>query len=579
MVFALCTASAVTFADGEFAPAPDAEVGRDRLHAAVVAAPFELREGASLSYFSTSAFPHPGVAHAQTAGRLAASLALPGAEVFAAVGFTANRDELTAPHLILAVGDLSLGAKVARPLGGGLSLGGALTAELPAGVGSVSVAPAAVGGQAAAFGLWRGAAGSVPLAVAAELSLSLDRTEALLPTDPAPTIEQEYALGATRFAVVGVGLWVSARPWRALAPFVELRLDAPLGAGAALSDSTTGAVVSYAAASAWRATPGLRWEPLAGLSFEGAVELGTGGAAIRGYAPAPPWEARFALTYAFDPRRAHGTPLPLPAPMPMLVESAPATGWIEGVVVAENEAPVAGVEIHLPGVNRPPVATGDDGRFRTYALPPGSVALIARKAGYLAATGRVNVAAGQAVGARLTLTAEPPPAPTATLAVRVSDELGEPLSAQVRVTGAAMRDGLTRRETGTWLAEGLAPGKLAVTALASGRLARRREVTVAGGAAAALELTLPRAPTPRAVELEMGLVKIARPIAFEGDAVAPGAAALVDEIADALLRSDAGVVVAGPAARARALAQALVARGVRATPKAEAGTLELRVAP
>lgn len=564
----------------------------DRLSSARIAPAGELRFGAFVGFFSTDQFPRPGVAHAQTNGRLAAAFVpIEDLEVFASVAALANRNEQTVPRLIQAVGDLSAGVKYGFTFSHGLRAATLLSLQLPAGVGSVSLAPSALGLTAAVLGGWepREVFSDLPvdLSLRAQAAFVLDRTGALLPEDPLPTLEQEYALGASRYSRATLAVWASARLPYDLAPFVELSADAPLFVpDAALAESTRDEPVSYPEVVAWRVVPGLRWAAMRGLALEAALELGLGGAVIRGFASAPPWALRIGASFALDPVRAAEAPRPPPpppAPVVMIVpapQPEPTTGWIEGRVLYADGSPASGAVVTLAGWDRPPVASDEEGRFRTYPLPPGKVALVARKPGYRAATGTAEIAAGKAVGAMLMLEPEPPPPPAAQVAVRVSDEAGLPLGARVVFAGPVERAAVAGPETGTVLFADLPPGPYAVTAFAEGRLARRRALVADGGGPQAMEVQLlPAPPKPGVLVGERG-VQLLRPLAFTSkSALEPSAAPLLDEVLDALLRLPRlawvrveAHVARGPGkperaveqtrARAQAVAAALAARGL-----------------
>lgn len=89
------------------------------------------------------------------------------------------------------------------------------------------------------------------------------------------------------------------------------------------------------------------------------------------------------------------------------LEALPRVGSIEGRVVSESGAPIAGASLTLSGPASRTLVSGSDGRFTASDLPPGTYSVRAEAENYLIKQESVEVAPRETVQPEITLIAQP----------------------------------------------------------------------------------------------------------------------------------------------------------------------------
>lgn len=530
---------------------PSSEVGPAQL----------LRIGLDGSVSAGRVFPEPGVDHRLTRTTVrAAFTARGGWELFGSI----SGATFTGARLLSSQGDATLGVKW-KP--GGRGSWWALDAQMlfPSGLeGGFPVTNATSLTLRAIAGWKLGTWGGLDCRIDAMAGADLDRTRNLLAEGVVLTPLERYGLGiqSGAFAVGGVALSAVKGPWM---PFVELSAAVPT------IDATDAAPKLTIA----RATGGVRWAFAQGASLEAALDVGLGDPAMNAlFRTAPPWEGRAGLSIAFDPIRSLGPVPPPPAPEVRTVyvdrvvpaepvAPAPAeTARLTGRVLDPSGRPLAGALVEAEGTH---FATDGEGRFEA-VFAPGRVGLFVKHPDFEPLTNTQELASGARVALELRMKARPA---GARLVLKTAPGGG---ALSLRAKGD--RDFTRTFDAGAdVILDELTPGRWRLLVWGDEVLADVREVEPAPRQVLTLDWKTRARPEKSALSAADGWSPAA-PVAFVRDSLADTAAPLLDEWADALLRSDARVrfvllVVKGAAeaenrARARSIVHALVARGVPA---------------
>jgi OOP family OmpA-OmpF porin len=130
-----------------------------------------------------------------------------------------------------------------------------------------------------------------------------------------------------------------------------------------------------------------------------------------------------------------------------------------------------------------------------------------------------------------------PPKP-GTVRGRVTDEVGAPIQASVKITGTQAADLPVNPSTGGYEAS-LPPGEYTVRAEATGFLSRERHVSVATGTVVVIDLGLRAKPKKSLVELVKDEIKVKGTIHFKknGASLDPNSMQLLDEVVDLIARN------------------------------------------
>ena len=324
-------------------------------------------------------------------------------EAFATLSARAVSNTLGSPQLTQSVGDLSLGGKGVYPVNDVLSLGALLRLNLPSGAESVGLSLKATGVDA--LGLVTAdlrQAVDVPARFHLNFGLLIDNRDKLFPF----TLDrvERFGQGIYDYDRFLVGLSADA-PVQYVTPFVEWTTEFPLNH---TCDGTVqqGCVVDlgFPSYASWL-TLGARSEPVEGLSFMAAVDIGVTTSESQGTPAIPGWNLVGSIAYSLNPSGTRVVEVPVEVPVAP-VDVPPALSHVLGSVVESGtNEPIAGVRIRYVGTDYTDQITGADGRFRTFDFAPGSpVTIELSHPDYVAMTMAVTIADAPVSG---TITLEP----------------------------------------------------------------------------------------------------------------------------------------------------------------------------
>jgi outer membrane protein OmpA-like peptidoglycan-associated protein len=523
-------------------------------------------------YLSLGAFPVQGAQDIRSAVTFAASYQpFAWGEVFLAYGASANSSSRTAPNLLQALGDLTLGVKVSREWARGLWAGVDLRLLTFSGVGNQGLDRFAVGVRPTLLATYDFRTLSRYAAVIATLNLgfTFDSTGGLV-KDQRLTASEEFALDVNRYHRFNFALAAEV-PLPFVTPFLEYGFALPL-VGSDVLVGPDGVPVSTTAAMGHRLGLGLKVTAvkdvtlLTGFSFGLAQRVGLGVPAT------PPWNFWFGASFAIDPFQRGETRFVETLRDRKTLEASAVR--LEGVVTdVDSRKPVAGVVIALGGGARPS-ATDEGGAYRTLELSGPSATVTATREGYRTLQREVTLEAGRPT--RLDLVLDPE-VRKATFEISTSSEK-RPVKATVSFSGAAEARLETLENPQGPLTTELPPGRYTVTASAEGYLSQVREVQVTSGASLPVAFELVPAPSKMLVVLRGDKIEIAQQVHFATGkaAILADSYNLLQQVADVIIkngvkkikveghtdnRGDKAANQALSEARARSVADFLVSQG------------------
>jgi outer membrane protein OmpA-like peptidoglycan-associated protein len=305
-------------------------------------------------------------------------------------------------------------------------------------------------------------------------------------------------------------------------------------------------------------TVGARVEPwVRGLAINLAADIGlTGTKTFVHELPAtPPYMIYLGLSYSYDPRSRV---------IERVREVEVEVGGPEGPVIvgraisAENQQGIARVIVTWPGRDLGPLATKEDGSFRSWPMEPGEVTVHMEHPDYEATDCTVTVPAeadeepaddGDAesepeeelpaeIPLECTMT---PVARAGTLGGRVTEEEGGPIAgARVTMVGPEGNE-LTAQTDGSGAFEQeVPPGAYTVRVEADNYLRRGgHSVEVQARQRTVVDMQLRRQPDQAMVRIQGDQIRILRPVHFRtGSAeIDPDSNALLEQVADMILRN------------------------------------------
>jgi outer membrane protein OmpA-like peptidoglycan-associated protein len=314
---------------------------------------------------------------------------------------------------------------------------------------------------------------------------------------------------------------------------------------------------------------------LDGLSFHGALDLGTGGMKPQFWeemAPESPWNLYFGVAYAADTQpkfqRIKVEQPPPPAPEP---EPPPVVRLLEGVVMeVGTDTPVSNAIVRYQGRPMTGMVTDERGVFRTAPLDPGSYSFMITAPDYEdgvckavvpveeAAAATADASASAAGGsADLSASASQPDlaaqpeqqGPIVTrvrcdlkakprvgniLATVVDGKTGKPIgeATVTPVTADGRSISLQADEAGSVRFTGVPAGPITVKVASDGYYSTRRNVEVTPREEVVIEIELFKAGRSN-FRVGNDSIKLRKPIDFEPGTsnFAPGSRGLVDELA------------------------------------------------
>jgi outer membrane protein OmpA-like peptidoglycan-associated protein len=490
-----------------------------------------------------------------------------------------NSNDLRSPGLLAVLNNAAVGAKafLPTPLAGILSFGGDVELDLLSGSGSVGFDGSALGLRLAALGQidLRGLESPIPIRILTNVGYALDNSgklvESVEKSRGAPIARVErFGLSINRVDHVEMGLGVEGS-FSVVRPFVEWNLQVPVnrqsytcntrkvysGDRCLKADESLSAFPSALTLGA-RVTP---WLP--GLTGTLAVDVGTTGTSnfIEELAPTLPWDLWFGVGYAFDTVKPPPEKVVVAAPAPTLPPPPKPVLRARGFVHPKDQTDgIAGAIIRYQGRNLTAMASGDDGRFISDALEPGTYTLEVSADGFRPGQCLVIVG-GTAVPAP-----NPPATPSGTsnapagtppesffdvdcalealpkvgtiTGKLIDADSGAPVgNAQVELTDALRRTlSVTTDAVGAFRFEHVSPGTVSLRAEAPGYLFHQQSLELHAREDARPDLSLHKRPKVSLVELSPTELKIKQQIHFEQDSstILGDSNALLEQIADTL---------------------------------------------
>lgn len=524
-------------------------------------------------YLSLQDFPVLGAQDIRSAITFAASFqAFSWGEFFVAYGASANSSSRTAPNLLQALGDLSLGMKASREWAPGLWAGGEVRLLSFSGVGNQGVDRFAVGIRPTLLATYdvRTLSRSVPLLLTLNLGFTFDSTGGLL-AGQRLTASEEFALSINRYHRFNFGLAAEV-PLPFVSPFVEYAFGLPLGVSS-LTGPDGVDVAPSAAMNHWldlglKATLVKDLTLLAGFTFGLSRSVGLGVPAT------PPWNFWFGASFAIDPYQRGDTRYLETLREKAVTAASPVR--LEGTITdAATRKPVVGAIVAVAGTR--PAATDEAGSYQTLPLTAGPAKVSVTRDGYRTVQKELALDAGKPTSLDLALE---PEAKLARFEVSTASEK-KPVRAVVTFAGAAEARVETAETSGEPASLELVPGQYTVTASAEGYLAQVREVQVTPGATLPVAFELVPAPKKMLVVLKGDKIEIAQQVHFAtGKAtILTDSYNLLQQVADVIIkngvkrirveghtdnRGDRTANQALSEARARAVADYLVSQGFEA---------------
>jgi outer membrane protein OmpA-like peptidoglycan-associated protein len=460
-------------------------------------------------------------------------------EAYFAYSDTVNTNSFTSPRLIEALGNITIGFKVAHEWAPGFHVG--LDARLLsfAGVGIRDLRGYGLGFAPSLLITYdpRAHTSSFPLLAHLNLGYVFDGSKHLV-RQHTLTAGEELALGLSRYDrfTAGAGFEV---PLPAVTPFVEYTLAVPLFVPDATLVAPDASPVPVAEAMPQRLGVGLRVTAIRDITITAGGEIGLTPRVGLGVPATPPYNLFFAASFTVDPL-VRGETKVVETVRERKREAPPPqkTARVEGVVIdAATRKPVPGVIVSMVGAGLPPVATEPDtGRFLTHELPFGPVRLSASKDGYKEVSRELNLELGKNETVELALD---PVAKKARFLLAVSEGKKQ-IAATVAMSGAQDQQVQVPEDSKEPVPVEVAPGHYQVQVTSPGHLAQAREVQVSENAELPLQFDLQPEPKKRLVVVEKDKIQSLQQVHFafgEADILADSGP-LLAQVVDAIVSND-----------------------------------------
>ncbi|MEE2786293.1 MAG: OmpA family protein [Myxococcota bacterium] len=469
-------------------------IGLDAIWSADPGVPKTARMRLSLGYFDASDFPTTGsenrfaeteFALAYTAHRLV--------ETFFSLRATGNTNFDEQPALLQTQGDMRFGAKVGAFITDMVAVGGAIGLRMLTGLGQGGFDPDATSFDfrlLTTVDLQRVKKGPTRLLV--DLGFVVDNSDAVLDSLAGePSLIQEFGLQTASYNRLTFGLGIDSPFHQYVSAFAEYRISLPflvkpwvVGDGA---DDYSFASVPHSL------TIGGRGFPIEELAIDLGLRIGLSSEPFTGVPATPPWTIIFGVAYTIDPRpriQVVDRPVKVVAQNkgPVPKKTVTLTGQ---VFDAQSKKPLAEAMVTYPSrLGLSPQVTTPDGRFGGYELPSGQVQLSVSAPGYKPQTVGVKVSAKKPVQLKIQLD-EDPNTRSGPVQVRVFNERGQPMKAQVAFAGdASGTSGVaTARKPFSATVKG---GRHPIIITANGFNTLRQTVQIKGGEPNALRFTMRR---------------------------------------------------------------------------------------
>jgi len=328
------------------------------------------------------------------------------------------------------------------------------------------------------------------------------------PTEQILAFTFEY----TYFDRVFYGLGVEA-PLPYVTPFIEVSGEYPIGPDDAFS------------AAPLRLTPGVRITPGRGLAFDVGADIRLlGGGIIAGVSPAPPWMAHAGLSYNFSPFVAETR-----------VEIRELRGQVDGRVTDRKSGePVPAAVLRFVKIDGPKISANDDGRYRSYDLPPGALEVEFSHPDYKPETATAEVLVDKTI--KLNVTLEPDPKYGSLKGVIV-DEEDNNVPATLELVDERNKLDTYQQPGGSYRLD-LLPGRYQAVVKAEGYLQQGRAVQVERSQDTLEDFVLKPEPTQRVTILRTDSIEITSTIHFEFNKwrILAESYHILDEVVDIMLK-------------------------------------------
>jgi outer membrane protein OmpA-like peptidoglycan-associated protein len=272
------------------------------------------------------------------------------------------------------------------------------------------------------------------------------------------------------------------------------------------------------------------------LAIDIGVDIG-----LTGYAPtvhemaaAPPWRLIFGASYNYDPffePPPPPPPPPCPEPPPPPLPAAYMLGLVHDEVSVDT--PVAEASVSYTGLDLNSQVTGNDGRFKSYDLPVGTLTLVVTADGYHEGTFTVEVPDTGEIEESFALKAKPK---LGTIAVTVTDDKDAPISGEnIKVEGPT--DSTEETDSAGRFEIEREEGEYTIVADVEGYLSKRVKVDVKAETRSQIQLILRKKPKKALVVVKEKRIVIKRKIHFEtnSDEIKSKSFGILDEVVDTLL--------------------------------------------
>jgi outer membrane protein OmpA-like peptidoglycan-associated protein len=530
-------------------------IGLPGMSTAEAGAPGQLRLALTGQYMRTSNFILQGDRDLRLMGALAVGFTPRRFfEIYASASSSANRNRRSSetgrsdPEVIKSYGDLALGGKVAVPVKGGLSVGGEVGLRLLSSVSALAFNPAATSPWLTGLCSWDLRGSGAPIQLHLGWGFLWDNSPALADyrgvSRTSRAVSQfAYGIAHDRMrASLGAEWLIEQIAAVGVRPFVEYHLELIAGAAdAAFADyrpplcTAAGLPCRDNRDQHWL-SGGLRARTRAGLAVGAGVDLAIKSAGFPYGPPLAPYDVMLTVGHALDLAAPRVVTRTVTVERLVPVEKTPREGFVAGKVVdAVRGTPVEGAIVAVAGRPQSRVATDPDGTFKTAALPPGPAQLEVTAASFVPASIPAAVVAGQEAPVAVTLT---PRVEKGKVTGRITDDHGQGVEATVRFSGPQSAE--VKADPSGAFSTALPGGAYLVRVDRDGILAKETRLSLADGQQQDLSVSVRSRPAVPRVVVREGKLLVRQPVAFKGagpaaEEIAPAAAAVLDELADALL--------------------------------------------
>jgi outer membrane protein OmpA-like peptidoglycan-associated protein len=554
------------------APTFDGPVGLLHMSTAEVGGRYQLRVGLMGRMFGADSFLIEGDENLRMQGALSVGFTpVRFLEVFGSISGSANRNRricLTGsggstvcnsepgrndPEVIKSYGDLSLGSKFAYPLSGGVSAGGELGVRFLSSVSGISFNPDATSVWLTGLTSWDlRESVRAPLRLHLDLGLYFDNSDAVQSykgvSRPSKAVSQ-FAYGIAKDRVRGAfgaeGVFVTSVVQ--IRPFTEYHLEivtaTPDPTFADFRPPVCKPNAAPGTGTPCRDNRDQQWITLGtrallknNISLVVAVDLALHSVGFPYGPPLPPLEVSLGVGFPFDLAAPHYVT------RTVVKERRIAEKAIEGyaagkVLGAPTNTPVEGAIVSVAGRPKSRVATDPDGTFKTAGLPVGLVDLEVSAPGFVPASVRTSIAAGQEAPVAVTLT---PKVKNGKVTGKITDPAGKALAATVHFSGP--KDAEVKTDDSGAFTTTLPSGAYVIRIEADKFAGKELKLEVTDGqeqdASTSLRAKSAGPSGPSRVSVNKGKLSVRGALSFKGSGpaleVTPASAAILDELAEVL---------------------------------------------